>query len=108
MAFMAAQVSLAQHSAVHIDHGFSQDVVAFHHCDDEYGHDHDHHDENNVKHDCPECLLAKTLQAAFYYMPATFLFEQRADDTLKTYQSIVAVKDYFNPNAPRAPPIALI
>ena len=66
---MLGQVALAQHSAKHIDHGFPQEIAAFHDDHDEHHHD----DEENKEHECSECLLTQSLQTAFYNVPVLSL-----------------------------------
>lgn len=105
LALMIGQFSLAQHSAVHIDHGFSTKIIASHD-----GHE-DHQNDpkkGHLKHQCPECLLTKSLQTAFYNAPVTFVIgiEKQSRDLFK--QSSAIVDCYFNPNSPRAPPVFLI
>lgn len=66
LALAVAQIAVVQHNAVHPDHGFevftSLQVVDVH---GDHQHDHDQ-DEKASKHHCPECLLVKTLQTAFF------------------------------------------
>ena len=102
LALMLGQVTLAQHSASHIDHGFSHVVSS--HAD----HDEHHNDKDEKKHECPECLLTKSLQTAFYNTPFTLSFVPQVKTlVLQQRLSVVSLKQY-NSNTPRAPPATLI
>ena len=63
LALLFGQISLARHSAAHIDHRFSENIIASH---DNHNHDehHHHHHNEQSEHECPECLLTASLQAA--------------------------------------------
>ena len=104
LALMLGQVTLAQHSVSHIDHGFSH-AVSSHGDHDEH---HNDKDNNNKKHECPECLLTKSLQTAFYNAPFTLSFVPQVETlVLQQRISVVSLKQY-NSNTPRAPPAILI
>lgn len=103
LAVMLGQVTLAQHSASHIDHGFSQEVVASH-----SGHNEDQHDKDNKQHECPECLLTKSLQAAFYNTSVTLAFVLQSEVLLHQQPSFATDANRYNSNSPRAPPVTLI
>ncbi len=103
LALMLAQVTLAQHSASHIDHGFSQEITA-----SQSAHDEHQHDKDNKKHECPECLLTKSLQAAFYNTPVTLAFFIQSDVILPQQYSFANFVRRYNSNSPRAPPTILI
>jgi len=101
---MLGQVTLAQHSATHIEHGFPQEIMASH--DDHDDHHHDH-GEDNEPHECPECLLTKSLQTAFYNAPIalSIIISVRAITLPK--QSHIVSSSRYKSNAPRAPPFIL-
>ncbi len=100
---MLGQVTLAQHSASHIDHGFSQEITVSQSTNDEH-----QHDKDNKKHECPECLLTKSLQAAFYNTPVTLAFVLQSEVPLPQQYSFATVVNRYNSNSPRAPPVTLI
>jgi ABC-type Zn2+ transport system substrate-binding protein/surface adhesin len=107
MALMLGQLALAEHNASHMDHHLSSDVVAVHY--EDHGHEHDHdHQKETKEHQCPECLLTKSLQTAFFHSPKPLLVALSSEDLTSIHQSL-AVKFYRNKaNAPRAPPVILI
>ncbi len=108
LALILGQATLAQHSASHIDHGFSQDIVAFYDIHDEHQHNDHQHDEDNKKHECPECLLTKSLQTAFYSAPVTLSVGLPSDILLPQQYSFVNLVNRYKANSPRAPPALLI
>lgn len=97
---MFGQVTLVQHSASHIDHGISHEVVS--------SHDSHHDDQDNSQHECPECSLAQSLQVAFFnqFIAVPFGFQSDALPTIE--QSYVIAYDQYKANSPRAPPSILI
>lgn len=101
LALMLGQIALAQHSAAHIDHGISFEF-AFSHDDN-----HDHQEENE-KHQCPECVLTKSLQTAFYNASTTLFFASQTDSLIPVYQFRTIIIDRYQANSPRAPPSILI
>ena len=103
LALMIGQVTLAQHSASHIDHRFSQEIAVSHD-----GHDKHQSDKSKKKHECPECLLTKSLQAAFYNAPSTLLVTLGAETFATTQQSLTIAVNRYQANPPRAPPAILI
>lgn len=103
LALMLGQVALAQHSASHIEHGFSQEIVASHDAGDTH-----HHDKKNKKHDCPECLLTKSLQTAFYNAATISVVTSGSKTLALPKQSYLIVERPYRANAPRAPPTILI
>lgn len=103
LALMLGQVTLAQHSASHIDHGFSQEITVSHNLCDEH-----QHDKEDQKHECPECLLTKSLQAAFYNTPVTLAFALKSEVLRPQQYSVATVVNRYNSNSPRAPPVTLI
>ncbi len=105
LALMLGQVALAQHSATHIDHGISLEFVSSH--SDDYTHDHNDREEGN-KHQCPECVLTKALQTAFYNASTTLFPASQTGATVQTYQSFKVAINRYKTNAPRAPPVVLI
>lgn len=103
---MLGQTILAQHSASHIEHDFSQKVLALH----DHNHDEHHHkhDTPHQKHECPECLLTKSLQTAFYHAPITLSIIIRAEAfSLQQDYEVVSLNPY-RAHPPRAPPAHLI
>lgn len=100
---MVGQVALAHHSASHIDHGFSQELTASY--NDHSNHKQDHHKK---KHECPECLLTKSLQSAFYNAPVTLSFTAQGEVLTTTQQSLTIAVNRYKANPPRAPPAFLI
>ncbi len=110
LALMLGQVALAQHSASHIEHGFSQETVASNDIHNNHNHNHDkhNHDKDNKKHECPECLLTKSLQTAFYNAPITLNFSLQAEAVVFTTRIPTVFVNHYNSNTPRAPPTVLI
>lgn len=107
LALMFGQVSLAHHSATHIDHGASQNLIVFN--DADHGHEHEHDEEHKKKtHACPQCVLTKSLQTAFYNSFAVLLSVPQTETILPTQQSYLISSNHFKANAPRAPPAILI
>ncbi len=104
LALAFAQIAIAQHNAVHLDHG-SQSIQIEKHVSA----DHEQDDENTPSpHECPECLLVKSLQTAFHADSAlTVDFILGKSRFLPTETSFVsnAVASAYNP---RAPPVLLI
>lgn len=103
LALMFGQVTLAQHSASHIEHGFFQEITV-----SQSTHDEHQHDKNNKKHECPECLLTKSLQTAFYNAPVTLSFSLQKEALKLQQQSFVISLNRYKANSPRAPPAILI
>lgn len=106
LALAVGQVTLAHHSASHINHGFSQEITISQSAHDEHQHDKDGKDKK--KHECPECLLTKSLQTAFYNTPTTFSFTPHSEAIRLQQYSFASVLDSYNSNTPRAPPVTLI
>lgn len=96
---MLGQLSLAEHNATHIDHGFSQEIVSSHD-----GHDNHDHDEQNNEHSCPECVLTKSLQTAFYNAPTLDFIHPEVQSYVLLSQSNVIVGARYKAHSPRAPP----
>lgn len=103
LALILGQIALSEHSASHIEHGFSQETVASNDI-----HDGHHHDKDSKKHECPECLLAKSLQTAFYSAPIELSFSLKAEVVALTTQIPTISINRYNSNTPRAPPTDLI
>jgi len=99
---------IAQHSASHIDHVFSQEVADSHAGHDEHYHDEHHHDEDHEKHECPECLLTKSLQTAYYNASIVLSFVQQADELILQQQYFITSLNRYKAHPPRAPPAILI
>jgi len=103
LALAFAQIAIAQHNAVHLDHGFQSQIEQ--HADA----GHEHEDKNTpFLHECPECLLTKTLQTAFHAGDTLALKDTLSENLFSlTETSFIsnAVASAYNP---RAPPILLI
>ena len=56
LVFVFAQIAFAHHSTVHSDHGFSTYQLS-------YGDP--HKSDKKTSHQCPECVLIKSLQTSF-------------------------------------------
>ncbi len=110
LALMIGQIALAHHSAVHIDHGFSQaQEMVISHDDHHHNSDNDHnHNQDHKKHECPECLLTKSYQTAFYNAPLSLFLAVENNNLILPKQSLIVSRSYYNPNSPRAPPVFLI
>lgn len=100
LALMLGNLTFSQHLASHVDHDFSQEVVASH---DEHQ---KHHDSN--QHECPECFLAKSLQTAFYNASALLPDITQVKILELSRRSFVVFMERDKANAPRAPPVILI
>lgn len=105
LALMLGQAALIQHSATHIDHGISFELVSSH--SDTSNHNHSDQEESD-KHQCPECVLTKSLQAAFYNSSSVLLLSLQAEAIEPTQQSLMIAINRYQANAPRAPPAILI
>jgi len=103
MAMMVGQIVIAQHHSAHVSSSFSEDCHVEHDA---------HHDEKDgprhSKNECPECLLSQTLNIALYNTTTTLFLNIEPHSLAGYEQSSIVVGSYYNPNAPRAPPIALI
>ncbi len=106
LTLMLGQITLAQHSVEHIDHGLSQEITVSYDNHDE--HDEHEHDQDNNKHECPECSLAKSLQVAFYNAPAALTFALSVQTRQVQPKSYMGAAYQSKANAPRAPPHSLI
>ncbi len=107
LVLMLGQVALVQHSAEHIDHGISFELVSSH----DEGHSHDHHhnpEENKQTHQCPECVLNQSLQAGFHDSTALLFFTLQLENLMPEQQPFTVATDRYNANSPRAPPVILI
>lgn len=106
LALAFAQFAIAGHSAVHADHAFE---IA--HAQQQISHDHNsgHGDSDAPRpHECPECLLVKSLQTAFHASDvgvADFALPAETVSSTKTPYISQAVS---SPYSPRAPPAFLI
>ncbi len=110
LALAVAQIAVAQHNAVHPDHGFellsSQQVVDVH---SDHQHDHDHEqDKNGVSHQCPECLLVKTLQTAFFSNSTAASIAIEGQGPFVATEAPVLSKASSKAYNPRAPPVLFI
>jgi len=102
---MFGQVALAQHGAKHIEHDVSFELVSSvgHHYNQKH---HEHDKEEN--HECPECVLVQSLQAAFYNDIKILLLTSQAQSILSTQQSSITLLNRNKAHSPRAPPATLI
>lgn len=103
LALLFGQIALAEHSASHIDQGFSQEIVITHSHHDEH-----QHGGNHNKHECPECVLTQSLQAAFYNVLDILLPSQHAEILRPTQQYVVVSIGRYKAHPTRAPPVILI
>ena len=102
---MFGQVALAAHSATHIDHGISHEVIAL---QDQDGNHENNHEHQKKKHDCPECVLTKSLQTAFYNTPALISVYSGMDVSPLSSHFNIFVEARYKAHSPRAPPAILI
>lgn len=104
LALAFAQIAIAQHNAVHIDHGF--EIAQTQH---DAAIDHEHGNEKTARsHKCPECLLVKSLQTAFHAdsaLTVDFILSKNAFLATDTSFVSKAITLAYNP---RAPPVLLI
>ena len=108
LTLMLGQLALAEHSAIHIDHDFSQEITVSYEQHDNHYHGDCGHQEKNEQHQCLECVLATSLQAAFYNSPITLSATSHVEDLLPIQQSFTVVVSHDKANVPRAPPSILI
>jgi len=113
MAMMIGQIVIAQHHSAHVSDERPQETHNIAHVGDVHGyvsHGHDHHDNDEEKneHSCPECLLSQSLQIAFHNAPVTLFGNLTSEGSATFTQQSVVIGSYYNPNTPRAPPVALI
>lgn len=105
LALVIAQVAVSQHSASHIDHGFDSGKLSV----SISGDNHQKQDSpKNQKHKCPECLLTKSLQTAFYNTPAILSVDITTGVTVFSVRKDIPFQAAYNANSPRAPPVFLI
>lgn len=103
LALMFGQFSLAQHSASHIDHGFSDTIIEV----SQVEHDHDHKPEQK-KHECPECALTQLLQAALSSGSVILPIAPAINDVVVQAQSIELAAHRYKAHLSRAPPAVFI
>jgi hypothetical protein len=100
-ALFAAQISISAHSAVHIDH--NNIVVA---SADQSDHKDDHLPQD-IKHKCPECLLVKSLQHAYFSdsidLANLYAYKTHYSDSLRHLIAAITPDQY---NA-RGPPVLI-
>jgi len=102
LALVIAQVAITQHNATHIEHGFeAYDSVS-------HSSDTDHQDQENQKHKCPEFLLTKSLQTAFYNSPVIISVPVVSYQATASQEFHIVVKVTYSAHSPRAPPAFLI
>lgn len=106
LALLIAQIAVAHHSAVHIDHGLDLQHSTAQQQILETADDHD--DAPIASHDCPECLLIKTLQTAYHgghnALHAPVIKAVSEPPAVNTLHSQTQSRAYN----PRAPPAVLI
>jgi hypothetical protein len=103
LALLLGQIALAEHSAEHIDHGFSLEIASAH---DDHGHD--NHEEDSQKHHCPECVLTHSLLVDLDNLPAVITPEDISYQYIVPRTFVAQSKSRYSLNSPRAPPAILI
>ena len=118
LALALGQLALADHNASHLAHELPQAISIAHndthdkhlHADHKHenGNHQNHGQDDNQKHECPECLFAKTLQHAL--LDSAVLFEASGFIISAKSQPKTIILSNGNPkaNAARAPPTFLI
>lgn len=103
LAVLFAQLVTAHHHASHLVHdGFVADLVAFDHSG------HDNHDDQKQQHQCPECLLTKSLQIALHNDQTLKLTLVESASALFGHDDYYASTIAYRPHNARAPPSFLI
>jgi len=99
-ALLLGQFALAGHSIAHADHEFSDTITV---CQD----GHIGHDDNKdpQKHECPECVLAQSLQAAFYNAPHIIYDALTTEIPPVRHHSGIVLDRPYKANMARAPPV---
>ncbi|HPF78680.1 MAG TPA: hypothetical protein PLF01_05225 [Alphaproteobacteria bacterium] len=108
LALVIAQVAISQHNASHIDHGFSSGKLSVTISGDTHQKQDSQKSQKSQKHKCPECLLTKSLQTAFYNAPAILSVDVTAAIIASSARKDIFVQAAYNANSPRAPPVFLI
>jgi hypothetical protein len=104
---LVAQVAIAQHSTIHVNH----DVSLHQEASDQSANKADTHSDNeeqSKQHQCPECFLTKTLQSAFYNQEQALFPNRAAETDSPAHRMHAPVKLSYNANTARAPPRFLI
>lgn len=105
LALAVAQIAVAQHSTIHPYHAFEVSV------DQHDGHDHQHEQDeehSDISHICPEFLLAKSIETAFYSDSAVVPVQIEAHGLFVAVESSIVSKASSKAYNPRAPPVLLI
>ncbi len=105
LGLMLGQIALAEHNAAHIDHHISVEIAAADCADHQ---EEDEHPDNAKSHQCPECVLTKSLQVALYNAPTALLSFSRIDILVPPEDSFGISKNRDKANFARAPPYILI
>lgn len=104
LALAFAQLAIAQHNAVHLDNSYTE-IQAQDHADAH----HEHGGETPPsQHNCPECLLVKSLQAAFYVDSALHVDFTLYQQALPISETLLLSQTTTSAYNPRAPPVLLI
>jgi|TARA_R110000868_G_scaffold219564_4_gene470633 hypothetical protein len=103
LAFAFAQIAIAQHNAVHFDHGFEGQMAQ--HVDVDHGEPDKRAPSSHV---CPEYLLSKTLQVAFYAEDVLSIDFSLGNDLFSPVEISFVSHATALPYNPRAPPVLSI
>ena len=106
LALAVAQIAVAQHSTVHPYHAFEVSIdqhadVGQHHHEEGEGHD-------DVSHVCPEFLLSKSIETAFYSDSAVVAVQIEGLGPFIATEAPVFSKAFSKAYNPPAPPAFLI
>lgn len=107
LALMIAQIAVAQHSAAHFDHGFESPYLELSTADHQDQND-DDDQEHETAHECPECLVTKSLSAAFVSDHALHQELLTGADHFYVTETPYVSARQTKPYNPRAPPAFLI
>lgn len=104
LALAFAQIAIAQHNAVHLGHGFQSIQVG-----QQANIDHERDNEDTPpSHECPECLLVKSLQTAFHADSALTVDFTLGQNLFSPDDSSFIPSTVASAYNPRAPPVLLI
>lgn len=104
LALAFAQIAIAQHSSVHLDHGF-QSIQAETHAS---ANQEPNNEDVPESHECPECLLVKSLQTAFYSDSAITVVSILKNTPFLSSNPSYVSNAVASAYTPRAPPLLLI
>lgn len=105
LALAVAQLAVAQHSTVHPYHAF--EISIHQHAADEHHHEHDE-EHDDISHVCPEFLLSKSIETAFYSDSAIVPLQIEGLGPFVATEAPVFSKASSKAYNPRAPPVLLI